>query len=83
MPGKRRIVGVSNVVDEEEYDHVEEIPPFSTGIEPLPIDENEDEAIYLRSNHGEGIWEDTPIEGAPTKKKSRKRSRKGSKKKAN
>ena len=83
MPGKRRIVGVSNVVDEEEYDHVEEIPPFSTGIKPLPIDENEDEAICLRSNHGEGIWEDTPIEGAPTKKKSRKRSRKESKKKAN
>ena len=76
LPGKRRIVGVGNVVDEDEYDHVDEIPPFSTGIEPLPIDENEDEAICLRSNNGEGIWEDTPIEDAPTKKNSRKRSKK-------
>ena len=79
LPGKRRIVGVSNVVDEEEYDHVEEIPPFSTGIEPLPIDENENPTICLRSNHREGIWEDTAVEDAPTKKKSRKMSRKNAK----
>ena len=79
MPGKRRIVGIGNVVDEDEYDYVDEIPPFSTGIEPLPIEDNEDETIFLRSDHQEGIWEDTPIVDASTKKKSRKRSKKKSK----
>ena len=79
MPGKRRIVGVGNVVDEDEYDHVDEIPPFSTGIESLPIEDNEDETRCLRSDNQEGFWEDMPIEDASTKKKSRKRSKKKSK----
>ena len=83
MPGKRRIVGVGNVVDEEEYDHVDEIPPFSTGFEPLPTVDNEDETTCLRSEHQEGTWEDTPVEDASKKKKSKNKSRKRSKKKAN
>ena len=30
LPGKRRIVGVYNVVDEEEFNQFDEIPPFAT-----------------------------------------------------
>ena len=71
LPGKRHIVGVGNVVDEEEYGQVDEIPAFSTGIEPVPIEDNDDETTYLRIDHQEGILDDTP-----TKKKSKKKSKK-------
>jgi len=55
LPGKRRIVGIENIVDEEEYDHFDEIPPFSTGITFVPIEDNL-EITYLRSDHEEGLW---------------------------
>ena len=35
LPGKRRIIGIDNVEDEEAYDHFDEIPPFSTGMASL------------------------------------------------
>jgi hypothetical protein len=37
LPGKRRIIGVGNVTDEEEYDLFDEFPNFSTDIESHPI----------------------------------------------
>ena len=40
LSGKRRIVGIRDVVDEEEYDQFDEIPPFSTGIEPMQDEHN-------------------------------------------
>ena len=51
---KRRIVGVENVTDEEEYDQFEEIPPFCTDVqaETATIEE-QDEANYIRSDHNE------------------------------
>ena len=52
MHGKRRIVGVENVVDEDEYNQFDELPPFSIGIQSL--DEVLDDTIYLRSDHQEG-----------------------------
>nr|GFA11055.1 ulp1 protease family, C-terminal catalytic domain-containing protein [Tanacetum cinerariifolium] len=55
MPGKRHILGVDNVVDEEEYDQFDELPPFSAGIPPIDGD-----TTYLRSDHDEGLWVDTP-----------------------
>jgi hypothetical protein len=30
LPGKRRAVGVENVVDEEEYNQFDEVPPFGS-----------------------------------------------------
>ena len=68
MPGKRRIVGVGNIVDEQEYDNVDEIPPFSVGIEPFQTDMDNEDDTYLRSDHQEGTWENTP------KKKNRRKS---------
>ena len=43
LPGKRRIVGVHNAVDEEEFNQFDEIPPFSTCELPR----------YLRTDHNE------------------------------
>jgi hypothetical protein len=43
--GKRHIVGVENVADELEYDHFDEIPPFSIRIDPVPVDDGA-ERVY-------------------------------------
>jgi hypothetical protein len=56
LSGKRRIVGVENVVDEEEYDQFEEIPPFCTDVQSeVATIEEHDEANYMRSDHNEGL----------------------------
>ncbi|KAL4592062.1 hypothetical protein LXL04_005042 [Taraxacum kok-saghyz] len=52
--GYRRILGVENVVDEEEYDQFDDLPPFSIGIPSVNVDINV--AAYLRSNHNEGSY---------------------------
>ncbi|KAL7588025.1 hypothetical protein Lser_V15G35834 [Lactuca serriola] len=49
LQGKRRIVGVDNVVDEEEYDHFDDLPPFSVSIEPDNYD-NVECTTFVRSN---------------------------------
>ncbi|KAL4573292.1 hypothetical protein LXL04_020092 [Taraxacum kok-saghyz] len=54
MHSKRRILGVDNVVDEEEYDQFDELPPFSLGI--LSSNDDVDDTTYLRSDHNEGLW---------------------------
>jgi len=72
LSGKRRIVGVENVTDEEEYDQFEEIPPFSTDVQAEigRIIQEEDEANYMRSDHSEGLWED--VQTVPKKRKRKK-----------
>ena len=52
MHGKRHIVGVDDVVDEDDYNQFDELPPFSSGIQSL--DEILDDTVYLRSDHQEG-----------------------------
>jgi Domain of unknown function (DUF4216) len=47
---KRRIVGVGNIVDEDDYHHFDEIRPFSTDIEIVLVTNN-DERNYLCSDH--------------------------------
>lgn len=56
LHGKRRIIGVDNVTDEEEYNQFDELPPFSIGIPSSNVDIND--SAYLRSDHNEGIWID-------------------------
>ncbi|XP_019181793.1 PREDICTED: uncharacterized protein LOC109176853 [Ipomoea nil] len=56
LQSKRSIVGVGDVVDEEEYDHFDETPPFSIGVQSLPLEEDNFEISYMRSNHEEGLW---------------------------
>ncbi|GJR91574.1 uncharacterized protein Tco_0215585 [Tanacetum coccineum] len=50
---KRNIVGVENVVDEDEYNQFDELPPFSVGI--TPSNDVLDDTTYLRSDHDEGL----------------------------
>nr|XP_043625559.1 uncharacterized protein LOC122596982 [Erigeron canadensis] len=58
LHGKRRILGVENVVNEEEYDQLDELPPFSTDTQSTIV--VADNTIYLRSDHDEGLWIDNP-----------------------
>ncbi|KAK9049104.1 hypothetical protein SSX86_031930 [Deinandra increscens subsp. villosa] len=58
LQGKRRIIGVDNVADEEEYDQFDDLPPFSVGIQPVNDETND--IAYLRSDHEEGIYVDKP-----------------------
>ena len=53
LPGKRRIVGVHNVVDEEEFNKFDGIPPFATC--ELPRLNSNDKTPYLRTNHNKKI----------------------------
>ena len=53
LPGKRRIIGVHNAVDEEEFNQFDEIPPFATC--ELPRLNANDKTPYLRTNHNEKI----------------------------
>jgi hypothetical protein len=54
IPGKRRIVGVENAVDEEEFDQFDEIPPFITSmIKPRISSANE--TPYWRNDHHEKV----------------------------
>jgi hypothetical protein len=55
LPSKRRIVGVGDVIDEDEYDHFQEIPSFFIGFKPVPVTNNDD-TNYLCSDHEEDVW---------------------------
>nr|GEV39086.1 hypothetical protein [Tanacetum cinerariifolium] len=54
LHGKKHILGVENVVDEDEYDQFDELPPFTNGVPPL--DDDTVKTTYLRSDHNEGLW---------------------------
>ncbi|GJU04227.1 hypothetical protein Tco_1114565 [Tanacetum coccineum] len=51
LQSKRSIVGVDDVVDEDEYNKFDELPPFSIGFESDAV---LSDTIYLRSDHQEG-----------------------------
>jgi hypothetical protein len=53
IPGKKRIVGVENVVEEEEYNQFDEIPSFETSYKPRLLGTNK--TPYLRRDHSEKI----------------------------
>ncbi|XP_074283650.1 uncharacterized protein LOC141608187 [Silene latifolia] len=53
--GKRRILGVDGVVDEEEYDQVDELSPFLTTCPNVQVVRDE---VYVREDHDEGLWFD-------------------------
>ncbi|KAL7584188.1 uncharacterized protein LOC111879845 [Lactuca sativa] len=65
LHGKRRILGVENVVDEEEYNQFDDLPPFSIGIPSMNVDIND--AAYLRLDHNEGSYvEESNTDGHDT-----------------
>ena len=54
LQGKRKIVGVDGVTDEEDYKGYEEMAPFGANV-TLRVLEEGDEPAYLRSDHDEAI----------------------------
>nr|GFA39715.1 hypothetical protein [Tanacetum cinerariifolium] len=51
LQSKRSIVGVDDVVDEDEYNKFDELPPFSIGFQSDAV---LFDTVYLRSDHQEG-----------------------------
>jgi hypothetical protein len=54
VQGKRKIVGVEEVVDEEEYNQFDALPPFGEDITIPTIDDTE-EPTYIRRDHDKAI----------------------------
>ncbi|KAL8107464.1 hypothetical protein AgCh_024030 [Apium graveolens] len=54
LQGKRRIIGVDNVEDEEEYNQFDENHPFSIGLQTTSIEDSTD-ISYARNDHDEGV----------------------------
>jgi hypothetical protein len=54
LQGKRKIVGVEDVVDEEDYNQFDTLPPFDEDITIPTIDDTE-EPTYIRHDHDEPI----------------------------
>jgi hypothetical protein len=54
LQGKRKIVGVEDVIDEEEYNQFDALPPFGDDITIPTIDDTE-EPTYIRRDHDEAI----------------------------
>ena len=53
VPRKRRVVGVTNAMEEEEYNQFNEVPAFDTSIIPVILES--EKTPYLRSSHEEGV----------------------------
>ena len=53
LSGKRKIVGIDEVNDEEDYNKLDYIPPFLVLVDTSVLLASE-EAPYLRSDHNEG-----------------------------
>jgi hypothetical protein len=54
LQGKRKIAGVQDVVDEEEYNQFDALPPFSKDITFPTIDDTE-EPMYISHDHDKAI----------------------------
>ena len=54
IEGKRKIVGVDGVMDEEDYKGYQEMPAFGANV-PLPILGEGDEPAYVRRDHDEAL----------------------------
>ena len=50
--GKKSILGIGDVEDEEEYEAFEDSPPF---INPKSVDQDDVDVGYMRVDHTEGI----------------------------
>jgi hypothetical protein len=59
LEGKRKIVGVNGLTDEEDYKGYQEMPPFGANV-PLPILEQGDELAYIQLDHDEAVIVDAP-----------------------
>ena len=53
LQGKRRIVRVKNIVDKEDYNQFDALPPFGEDVDLGPM-EDTDKPPYVRRDHNEG-----------------------------
>ena len=56
LPGKRRIVGVENVVNEDEYNQFDEVPLYSTSVMP-DVSATRKLHIYELTSRKEYLWQ--------------------------
>ena len=56
LAGKRRILGIGDVTDENDYDAYDDTPPFTVS-KPVVENDIDNDAIHIRSDHNEGILE--------------------------
>jgi hypothetical protein len=54
LQGKRKIIGVEDVVDKEEYNQFDTLPPFGEDITIPTIDDTE-EPTYIHRDHDEAV----------------------------
>jgi len=67
LPGKKRVVGLENPVDEEEFIQSNEVPPLDTSI--LPVILASELTPYLRHGHKEvTLWQKDAENGKYAKK---------------
>ena len=59
LEGKRKIVGVDRVKDDEDYWGYQEMHPFRANV-PLPILQEGDESAHVRIDHNEALIVDAP-----------------------
>ena len=59
LEGKRKIVGVDGVTDEEDYTGYQEMHPFRANV-PIPIFQEGDEPTYVWLDHNEALIIDAP-----------------------
>jgi hypothetical protein len=59
LEGKRKIIGVDGVTDEEDYKGYQKMPPFGANV-PLPILQEDDKPAYVRLDHNEALIVDAP-----------------------
>jgi len=56
LPGKRKVVGVEDISDKsEDYDQIDDGPPFSVDVDPSILLSKED-TPYLRRDHAQGTF---------------------------
>ncbi|XP_062208605.1 uncharacterized protein LOC133910103 [Phragmites australis] len=54
LQGKRKVVRVEDVIDEEDYNQFDDLPPFRENVE-LPLIDDIEEPTYIRRDHNEAI----------------------------
>src|SRR4026209_1786981 len=65
LPEKRKVVGVEDISDNsEDYDQIDDLPPFSVDIDPSILLSKED-MPYLRRDHTQGTFVKKKIINVP------------------
>jgi hypothetical protein len=65
LPGKRKIIGVEDILDKsEDFDQFDDLPPFSVNVDPSIMVSKED-APYLRHDHNQGTFVKRKITNVP------------------